>query len=103
MGSFPLPCAATEGSLLAMWCLIGATPRGQPWTPTVTLPQGCDGLRTRRMAVWWTFREPTLCRHMRRECMRHAWRDVTPIISTTACHQSNDAERYRRYRGGSIA
>ena len=52
-----LPCAATGVSLLAVWCLISTTPRGQPWTPAVTLPQGCAGLRARRMAVLWTFRE----------------------------------------------
>src|SRR5215813_11530411 len=60
LGSFLLPCAATGVSLLAVQCLIGGTPRGQPWTPAVTLPQGCDGLRARRMAVLWTFREPSL-------------------------------------------
>jgi hypothetical protein len=26
----------------------------------VTLPQGRNELRARRMAVWWTFREPSL-------------------------------------------
>ncbi len=67
MGSCLLPCAATVVSLLAVWCLIGATPRGQPWTPTVTRPQGCNGLSARRMAVLWTFREPSLGRHGRRE------------------------------------
>ena len=70
--SFLLPCAATGVSLLAVWCLIGATPRGQPWTPAVTLPHGCDGLSARRMAVLWTFRGPSLCRHVRRELMRNA-------------------------------
>src|SRR2546429_4649935 len=75
MGSFLLPCTATGVSLLAVWCLIGATPRGQPWTPAVTLPPGCDGLRARRMAVVWTFREPSLGRHGRRAFMRNAWFD----------------------------
>ena len=50
LGSFLLTCATTELSLLAMWCLSGATPRGQPWTPAVTLPHGRDGLSARRMA-----------------------------------------------------
>jgi len=40
LGSFLLPCAATGMTLLAVRCLIGATPRGQPWTPAVTLLQG---------------------------------------------------------------
>ena len=51
IGAFLLRCAATAVSLLAVWRRIGATPRGQPWTPTVTRPQGCNGLSARRMAV----------------------------------------------------
>jgi hypothetical protein len=51
MRPFLLPCAATGVSLLAVWCLIGATPRGQPWTSAVTLPQRRNGLSTQRMAV----------------------------------------------------
>jgi hypothetical protein len=67
MGSFLLPCATTELSLIAVWGLIGATPRGQPWTPAVTLPQGRDGLSARRMALLKTFRAPALSRHEHRE------------------------------------
>jgi hypothetical protein len=78
MGSLLLPSAATGVSLPAVWCLIGATPRGQPWTPAVTLPQGRDGLSARRMAVLWTFRGPSLYRHVRRELMRNALLDFTP-------------------------
>jgi hypothetical protein len=99
IGSFLLPCAATGVSLLAMWCLSGATPRGQPWTPAVTLPQGCDGLSARRMAVLWTFRAPSLGRPVHRELLRNAWLDFTPIIPATACHQRNYVETYSRYRG----
>src|SRR5438093_2244498 len=84
-------------SLLAVWCLIGATPRGQPWTPAVTLPPGCDGLSARRMAVLWTFREPSLCCHVRRAFMRNVLLDFTPILPATACHQRNDVETYSRY------
>lgn len=51
MESFLLPCVATGVSLLAVWCLSGATPRGQPWTSAVTLPPGRNGLSARRMAV----------------------------------------------------
>ena len=47
LGSFLLTCATTELSLIAMWRLIGATPRGQPWTPAVTLPHGRDDLSAR--------------------------------------------------------
>src|SRR5438093_3012468 len=100
MMSLLLPCATTELSLIAMWCLIGATPRGQPWTPAVTLPHGCDGLSARRMAVLWTFREPSLCRHVHRDLMRNAVLHLTLIIPATACHQRNYVERYSRYTRG---
>src|SRR5215468_6919440 len=94
---FLLSGAATGVPLLAVGCLIGATPRGQPWTPAVTLPHGCDGLSARRMAVLWTFREPSLCRHVHRELLRNALLDFTPIIAATACHQRNYFETYSRY------
>ena len=97
LGSFLLTCATTELSLIAMWRLIGATPRGQPWTPAVTLSHGRDGLSARRMAVLWTVREPSLGRHVHRECMRNAVLDVTPIIPATACHQRNDVETYSSF------
>ena len=79
MGSFLLLCAATGVSLRAVWCLIGATPRGQPWTPTGTISHGCNGLSARRMAVLWAFCAPSLGRHGRREFMRNAGFDCTPI------------------------
>ena len=97
MGSLLLPCAAPGVSRLAVWCLSGATPRRQPWTLAVTLPQGCDGLRARRMAGLWTFRELSLCRHVRRALLRNASFDFTPIIPATACHQSNYFETYSRF------
>ena len=37
--------------------------------------------------------------HVHRELMRNAVLDLTPIIPTTACHQSNYVERYSRYKG----
>src|SRR5882724_8627320 len=83
-------------TLLAVWCLIGATPRGQPWTPAVTLPPGGDGLSARRMAVLWTFREPSLGRHVHRKLLRSALLDFTPNIPATACHQRNYVETYSR-------
>jgi hypothetical protein len=43
------------------------------------------------------FREPSLCRHVRRELLRNAWLDFTPIIPTTACHQRNYVETYSRF------
>ena len=41
-------------------------------------PAWADGLSARRMAVWWTFREPSLGRRMHRELMRSAVLDLTP-------------------------
>ena len=96
MRSFFLLCAATGVSLLAVGCLIGATPRGQPWTSAVTLPHGCNGLGAWRMAVLSTFREPSLGRHVHRELLRSAVLDMTPITPATACYQRNYVERYSR-------
>src|SRR6266699_3578403 len=84
-------------SQIARGGLIGATPRGQPWTSAVTLPPGRNGLSAWRMAVLSTFREPSLCRHVHRALLRSVLLDVTPIIAATACHQSNDVERYSRF------
>ena len=98
MGAFLLPCTATEVSLLAVWCLIGATPRRSAVDNCRATPQGRDGLRARQMAVLWTFREPSLCRHVRRELLRNALLDFTPIIPATACHQRNYVETYSRFR-----
>jgi hypothetical protein len=69
---------ATGVSLLAIGCLIGVTPRGQPWTSAGTLPQGRNGLSAQQMAVLSTFREPFLGRPVYRELMRSALLDVTP-------------------------
>ena len=85
-------------SLVAMWCLIGATPRGQLWMSAVTFSYGRDGLRTRRMAVWRTCREPSRDRYVHRARMRNAVRNVRLILPATACHQSHDVERYRKFR-----
>jgi hypothetical protein len=62
MRPFLFPCAATGVSLLAVWGLSGATPRGQPWPSVVMLVQERHGLRVRRMAVLSTCRAPSLCR-----------------------------------------
>ncbi len=97
MRPFLLPCAVTGVSLLAVWCLLGATPRGQPGTPAVTLPQGRDGLSAWRIAVLWTFREPSVCRHVPHELLRNAVLNLALIIPATACHQRNYVERYSRF------
>jgi hypothetical protein len=44
----------------------------------VTLLQGRNGLSARRMAVLYTFRESSLCRHVHRAFIRNAVLDVTP-------------------------
>jgi hypothetical protein len=98
MMSLLLPYAPPGLSLIAGWCVIGATPRGQPRTPALMLPHGCEELHVRRMAVVWTFREPSLCRQVHRELLRSVLLDVTPIISATACHQINYVERYSRFK-----
>jgi hypothetical protein len=101
MESLLLPCGATGVSLLTVWCLLGATPRGQPWTSAVPLPPGRNGLGARRRAVLSTFRALSLGRHVHRELMRSVWLDLTPIIAATACHQRNYVERYSRFNDGS--
>jgi hypothetical protein len=93
----PLPYAATGVSLLAGWCLIGATPRGQPWTPAVTLPHVRDGLSAGRMTVLWTFRRPCMGRPVPHQLLRDEWLDVTTIVPETACHRRSYAERYSRF------
>ena len=84
--SLLLPCVATGVSLRAVWGLLGATPRGQPWTSAVPLPPGRNGLGAWRMAVLSTFRALSLGRHVHRELMRSALLDLTPIIPATTCH-----------------
>jgi len=74
LGSLLLPCAVTRVSLLAVWCLLGATPRGQPWTSTVTLPQGRNGLRAWWMAVLSTFRELSMLPSASRITAQHVAR-----------------------------
>ena len=84
-------------SQIARGGLSGATPRGQPWTSAVTLPQGRNGLIAWRVAVLSTFRAPFLCSHVSRELLRSALLDLTPIISATACHQRDYVARYSRF------
>jgi hypothetical protein len=85
-------------SQIARGGLLGATPRGQPWTSAGTLPPGRNGLNAWRLAVLSTFRAPSLGRHVHRALWRSVWLDLTPLIAATACHQSNDVERYSRYK-----
>jgi hypothetical protein len=89
-------------SQIARRGLIGATPRGQPWTSAVTLPPGRSGLNAWRMAVLSPLRTPSLGRHVHRELLRSVLLDLSPRMTTTACHQRNYVERYSRcmfYKG----
>jgi len=70
---------ATGLSQIARGGLLGATPRGQPWTSAVPLPPGHNGLGARRMAVLSTFRALSLGRHVHRELMRSVGLDLTSI------------------------
>jgi hypothetical protein len=83
------PVCATGVSLLARGRLSGATPRGQPWTPAVTRPQGYAELSMRRMAVLWPGGAPSLGHHVHRALLRNAWLDFAPRIPATACHERN--------------
>src|SRR5262249_23361412 len=79
------------------WCLLGATPRGPPWTSAVPLPPGRNGLGARRRAVLSTFCALSLGRLVHRELMRSALLNLTPIIAATACYQRNYVERYSKF------
>jgi hypothetical protein len=58
-------------SLLAVWCLIGATHRGQPWTPALTLPHVRYGLSLLRLAVCCTPGTDSICRQVQRQLLRN--------------------------------
>jgi hypothetical protein len=85
-------------SRIAGWCVIGAPPRGQPRTPAMMLPPGCEGRRVRRMTVWWTFRRPFMGRPVPRPFMRNALLDLTTIVPATAYHRISYDERYSRFK-----
>ena len=93
------PVAPTWLSLLSVWCFLGATPWGQPWTPAWTLPHGRDGCACGGWPVWWMFCRPSMCCHVRRNAGTTRWPALTPIAPTTACHQGSSVETYRRDTG----
>ena len=97
MGSFLLTCVTTWLSLSTVWCLSGATPRGQPWTPVMTLPHGRDGLSVQLMVVLWPFRRRSIDRPVHRQFLRNAWLDLITILSATACHQRIYVEAYSKF------
>ena len=82
-----LPYATTGVSRIAGWCLIGAPPRGQPRTPAMMLPHGCEGLRVWRMTVLWTCRRPFMGRPVPRQFLRNALLDLATIVPATAYHR----------------
>ena len=91
-----LTCLTIGLSLLAVWCFIGATPWGQPWTPAVTLPHVRDGLSVWRIAVCCTYSMPSMYRHVHRQCMRNALHNFTTIVPVTVYHQGSYVETYSR-------
>ena len=58
-------------SLLAVWCLIGETHRGQQVTPALTLPQVRYGLSVLLMEAFCTFSIASICRQVQRQLMRN--------------------------------
>ena len=76
---------------------MGATPRGQPWTPAVTLPHVRDGLSVLWMAVLCPFCKPSMGRPVHREFMRNEVRNLTAIVSPTAYYQRNYVETYSKF------
>jgi hypothetical protein len=96
MMSLLLPSATTGVSLIAGWCVIVATPRGQSRTSAMMLPHGCEGLHVLRMTVLWTFRRPFMGRPVPRQLLRNELLDLTTIVPATAYHRRSYAERYSR-------
>src|SRR5712671_4603575 len=96
MVSLLLTCVTTWLSLLAVWCVIGATPRGQPWTPAVARPHVRDGLSVRRIAMWCPFSMPSMYRHVHHQFVRNRLHNCTTIVPVTIYHQGSYVETYRR-------
>jgi hypothetical protein len=84
--SLLLTCSTTWLSLIAVWCLIGETHRGQQCTSILMLPYAAYGLSVLWMEVFCTFSMPSMCRHVRHQLMRNELLDLTTIIPVTAYH-----------------
>ena len=54
-------------SLLAVWCLIGETHRGQQWTPALTLPQVRPGLSRLLLEAFYTAGVDSICHQVQRQ------------------------------------
>jgi hypothetical protein len=63
------------------------------------VPERYTGLNTQWMAVWWTFRAPSLCRHVHHELLRSVLLDLPPVIAVTVFHQRDYVKRYSRSNG----
>src|SRR5262245_31103762 len=58
-------------SLMAVWFLIGATHRGQQWTPALTLPQVRHGLTLLLLEVFYTTGVDSICHQVQRQLLRN--------------------------------
>jgi hypothetical protein len=58
-------------SLMAVWCLVGATHRGQSLTPALTLPQVRYGLSLLLLAVFCPLGVDDICRRVQRQLQRN--------------------------------
>ena len=82
-------------SLLVVWCLSGATPRGLAADARHDTTVGVR--RAERAVDGGVVDVP---QDVHRELWRSVLLDLSPIIPATACHQSNDVERYCRCKQG---
>jgi hypothetical protein len=58
-------------SLIAVWCLIGETHRGQQWTPALTRPQVRYGLSVLLLEVFCTPGIDSISRQVQRQVLRN--------------------------------
>jgi SRSO17 transposase len=54
-------------TLIAVWVLLRATHRGQPWTPALTLPPVRYGLSVLLLETFVTLGVSSICRHVQRQ------------------------------------
>ncbi len=83
-------------ALNSVWFLRGATHRGQPWTPALTLPHVRDGWSVLLMEVFRTLSVPSMCRTSPADECATRWPACPIIVPVTGCHQGSDVEIYRR-------
>jgi len=98
MVSWLLTCSPTSLARISRWCLRGVPHRGQQWMPLLGLSHMRYRLSALLMAVFYTFRRLSMCRHVHRSLLRHEMLDLTIIVPATACHQWNYVRAYSRSR-----